>query len=261
MKIIISAILFAVVLLGCSKSEEPTQPQQGEIKMYMVDSPSGFDAVNIVVTEVSVHSVTADTVSGWTVIDSTTRTFDLLKLVNGASTILGNKKLDPGKYTQIRLKIGSGSNVVVGGQTRTLSVPGGTQTGLKLNHQFDIVANTLYELTLDFDASRSIRLTGTNQYSLVPVIRVTANVTSGTISGTVSPASAKPVVSTVAGTDTVSTAADTTSGAFKLMALPAATYNVKIAPTVTTYRDTTVTGVQVVAGQDKNLGTVTLRTR
>lgn len=255
------ALLFTLGLLACSKTEQATQPQTapGSINMFLVDRPTGFDAVNIVVTEVSVHPATADTVSGWTVIDSTTRTFDLLKLTNGASAILGNKKLDVGRYTQIRLKIGSGSNVVVNGQSRPLSIPSGAQTGLKLNHQFDIAANTLYELTLDFDASRSIRITGTNQYSLVPVIRVVANVTSGTISGTVSPASAKALVSTVAGTDTVSTAADTTSGAFKLMALPAGTYSVKISPSVTTYRDTTIVGVQVVAQQDKNLGTITLR--
>ncbi|MDP2883594.1 MAG: DUF4382 domain-containing protein [Ignavibacteria bacterium] len=255
-------LALGLFLLGCSDSDEPTAPtaSQGEIKMSLVDSPAGFDAVNIVVTEVSVHQVNADSLSGWTVIDNTTRTFDLLKLTNGASGLLGTKKLDVGKYTQIRLKIGAGSNVVVAGSSIPLEVPSGSQSGLKLNHNFDIVANTLYELTLDFDASRSLRVTG-NQYRLSPVIRVVANVTSGTVSGTASPVLARAIVSTVAGTDTLSAAADTVSGAFKLMAVPAGTYSIKVTPTAATFRDTTITGVQVVAQQDKSLGIITLRPR
>lgn len=260
--ILLYLLALGFVVFGCSNSDEPTAPSssQGEIKMSLIDSPAGFDAVNIVVTQVSVHQTNADSLTGWIVIDSTTRTFDLLKLTNGASALLGSKKLDAGKYTQIRLKIGAGSNVVVAGSSIPLDVPSGTQSGLKLNHNFDIVANTLYELTLDFDASRSLRATG-NQYRLSPVIRVAANITSGSVSGSVSPVLARAVVSTISGTDTLSAFADSVSGSFKLMAVPAGTYSVKITPSLTTYRDTTITGVQVTAQQDKSLGLITLKPR
>jgi hypothetical protein len=253
-------LALGLILFGCSSSDEPTAPviSQGEIRMTLVDAPTGYDAVNIVVTEVSVHRANADSLSGWSVIDSTTRTFDLLKLTNGASAILGTKKLDEGKYTQIRLKIGTGSNVVVAGISKPLDVAGGSHSRLKLNHNFDIVANTLYELTLDFDAARSIKPQG-NQYRLSPVIRVTANVTSGTVSGTVSPSSARASIWTIAGTDTVSANADSVSGAFKLMGIPAGTYSIRFTPSVTTFRDTTIAGVVVTAQQDKALGVVTLR--
>ena len=255
-------LLLSLILFGCSGSDEPTAPasSQGEIRMSLVDAPAGFDAVNIVVTEVSVHKAGGDSLSGWIVVDSTTRTFDLLKLTNGASGLLGTRKLDEGKYTQIRLKIGAGCNVVVAGTSTPLEVSSGIQSGLKLVHNFDIVANTIYELTLDFDASRSVRLIGV-QYRLSPVIRVVANITSGTVSGTVSPVAARAVASTTVGTDTLSASADSVSGAFKLMGVPSGTYSVKITPTVTTHRDTTITGVQVVAQQDKSLGTITLKPR
>ena len=140
--------------------------------MVLVDGPTtGIDAVNIAVREVSVHQAGADTVSGWTVIDNTTRTFNLLTLTNGASAILGEKQLNPGHYTQIRLKLGTGSAVVVEGQYYPLDVPSGAQTGLKLTHEFDIAANTLYELMVDFDAARSIHATG-KTYKLNPVLRL-----------------------------------------------------------------------------------------
>jgi hypothetical protein len=251
--------LFCFVgLLGCNDSSEgPEQATTGEIRMHLVDSPADYDAVNVVVTEVSVHASGASDTSGWAVIDSTNRTFDLLSLTNGASAILGDAALGPGHYTQIRLKIGEGSTVVVKGVSYPLSVSSGDQSGLKLNHQFDIEAGALYELTLDFDAARSItNIGGANRYSLRPVIRVVATQTSGTISGIIDPAAARAEISTTVAGDTVSTVADTT-GAFKLMALPADTYSLDVA--AQGYRDTTLSPVAVVAGRNTDVGTIALR--
>ena len=252
--------LFSLGLFGCSDDSATgnSNGAQGDIKIYLVDSPSSYDAVNIVVTEVSVHIASSDSNSGWTVINSTTRTINLLNLTNGNFDILGTSRLDVGRYTQIRLMIGTGSNVVVDGEVHPLDIPSGTQSGLKLNHQFDIEADVLYELTLDFDASRSIHVTGNGQYQLRPVIRVIANIVSGSISGIVSPASANAFVSTVAGLDTVTTYANVTSGGFTLMALPAGLYAVAIHSGNSAYADSTLTGVTVVAQQNTNIGTIAL---
>ncbi len=246
-----------VCLLGCSDSTNPSR-KAGELRVILVDAPSAFDAVNIVVNEVSVHAADADSASGWTVLSDSSRTYDLLALTNGLSQVIGDRMLDPGHYTQIRLKLGTGSTVVDGRTTYPLVVPSGLQTGLKLNHSFDIQSNTLYSLTLDFDAARSIRLVGSD-YVLSPVIRLVATQTSGTISGTILPVAAKAVASTTVGADTVSASADTTSGYFRLMALPAGTYSVHIVPGAAGFRDSTVTGVTVVAAQNTDMGTITLR--
>jgi hypothetical protein len=252
-------LLSFIALIGCSDSDSnPTgETGTGELKLYLVDSPSEFDAVNIVVTRVEVHVAGADSNSGWWVINDSTATYNLLTLTNGANAVLGDTLLPADHYTQIRLYIGVGSNVVVDGITYPLTIPSGVQSGLKLNHQFEIEPNTLYELTLDFDAESSIHQTGNEQYMLNPVIRVTANVVSGTISGIIDPASARPLIWTVAGIDTCNIYPDTLSGYFKLMALPGGTYAVHIEPT-TAYQDTTVSGVQVIAEQTTNLGTIVL---
>ena len=248
-------------LLGCSKDSGTVNSNgsQGDIRIYMVDTPDHYDAVNIVVTEVSVHIASSDSVSGWTVINATTRTIDLLHLTNGNVDLLGTSRLDVGSYTQIRLKIGTGSNVVVDGQTHPLDIPSGAQTGLKLNHQFEIEADALYELTLDFDVSRSIHVTGNDQYQLRPVIRVIANVVSGSISGVVSPSWANALVYTSVGMDTVTTYADVASGGFMLMALPAGVYSVTIYSGLNAYADSTFTGVAVVTQQNTDIGTIVLR--
>lgn len=256
-KLLLPLVVSLVVFTGCEKSTEP-QPGPGELKIYLVDSPGQFDEVNIVVKNVEVHKSDTDTITGWTTINNVPATYDLLKLRNGASAILGNAKLTPGHYTQLRLMIDSGSNVVVNGVRHNLEIPSGMESGLKLTHAFWIEADKLYELTLDFDAEKSIKELGNNKWKLQPTIRVVANVVSGTISGKVLPLDANAKVEAMVGSDTVTTLPDT-SGNFKLVALPEGTYSVKIIPTNVAYKDTTINNVTVIKQQDTNIGTITLQ--
>lgn len=256
-------LVSAGLLAGCSSdnNDSGTNPgeSQGEVKIHMVDAPAAFDAVNIVVTEVSVHQADEDSMSGWQRVREDTATYNLLELRNGASTVLGDTMLAAGHYNQIRLKIGEGSNVVVAGQTFPLVISSGAQTGIKLNHQFTIEGGATYELTLDFDAERSIHTTGTGTFMLRPTIRVVATMTSGWISGVVQPVDAHASIMAVsADSDTVTALADTTDGSFTLMAVPEGTYNLTVSATQGNYLDTTIEGVDVTARETTNIGTVTL---
>ena len=246
---------------GCSDSTSP-ETGQGQIKISMIDSPAEYDQVNIVVTRTEVHKAGVDSTSGWFIINDDTATYDLLTLKNGASVVLGDTSLDAGHYTQIRLIIGTGSNIVVDGVTYPLDVPSGGQTGIKLNHSFDIAEGQLYELLLDFDAERSIILTGSGQYKLQPVIRLVPLLISGTISGIISPATVKTIVWTFDGTDTISTVSDTTSGFFNLMALLTGSYDIYFWPApYANYRDTSITNVLIIAQQNTDLDTIILNVK
>ncbi len=254
---LVSFLTISVFLVSCSDSTSP-ETGQGQLKLIMVDAPAGYDEVNIVVTRVEVHKAGADSNSGWFVINNITATYDLLTLRNGASVILGNSSLDPGRYTQIRLIIGTGSNVVVDGVVYPLEIPSGEQTGVKLNHSFEIQSGMLYELILDFDAGRSIVLTGNNQYKLKPVIRVVPLVISGTIFGRILPVFTAGYVYAINGTDTAGTLCDPITGSFKIMALFQQSYRVEVFSVFPAYNDTTITNVLVTAKQNTDLGTITL---
>lgn len=264
MKHLTSVVAFVVITLmfnSCSKDDSPVPASggTGRLKMYLADAPSiVFDAVNIVVDRVEVHLAGADSTSGWTTINDTQYTYDLLTLRNGQTAILGNAVLAAGTYTQIRLIISTGSNVVVGGVPFSLGIPSGMQTGLKLVHEFTIQPNGTTELTFDFDAERSVNLTGNGQYMLKPVIRVQSNDVSGSVSGTVFQPDARATVWTNVGSDTVLTQADTTNGSFRLVALPQGSYSIRFVTTVAIYSDTTINGVVVSGNHDTNLGTVIL---
>jgi hypothetical protein len=257
------ALVSIFIYVGCSDQTTNVDPvdQNGRLKIHLVDSPAALDSVIICVTRVEVHRAGSDSTSGWFVINDSTRYFDLLQLTNGASAILGDTSLPAGQYTQIRLFIGDGSYVIDQGIKHDLEVPSGSQSGLKLVHQFTIEAGNLYELLLDFNVEKSIVITGNGQYKLKPTIRVTPIVISGSISGVVLPLDSQPTIWTAYGTDTITTYTDL-QGNFKLMGLLQGLYDVNIIPLDTlVYRDTVITGVQVFANQETDIGTVTLEPR
>lgn len=263
MKLLITTILLLPIVLwtGCSDDSTTVEPvaQNGRLKMYFVDSPAAFDSVIICVEKVEVHKSGNDSTSGWFVINDSTRYFDLLLLTNGASAVLGDTSLSAGQYTQIRLMIGNGSYVIDSGVRHDLEIPSGSQTGLKLTHQFTIESEKLYELVLDFNVEKSILITGNGKYKLKPTIRIMPIVISGSISGQVLPLDVQPTIWTVYGNDTISTFTDS-QGFFKLMALYQGIYDVNIIPADTMmYRDTIITGIQVIPNQETNIGLVEIQ--
>lgn len=265
-------VLFSVLVIlplfvfsSCVKDDNPAAPdpeeQTGTLVIRMTDSPIAFDSVLIRVDSVRIHVNNSDTLSsGWHTINRTRAIYNLLSLTNGVDTVIGSAPLPPGTYSQLRLYIGSGSRVVVGGVSHPLTIPSGSQSGLKLNIHATIEPSITYTLLLDFDAARSIHRTGNGGFMLRPVLRVVTTAQTGTIIGHVVPASTRPIVTAYNATDTISTMADA-SGAYTLAYLPPSSYFVSYVPTDTTYRDFTVAGVIVWAGVTTPLGTITLQPR
>ena len=249
------------LFFGCSLKNNPvTGPGNGILQVYMTDAPAAYSQVNIVIDSVQVHIATSDSLNGWYFLNSTPDTYDLLTLVNGNYAMIGKDTLTPGKYSQIRLYIGAGSNVVVNGQTYPLKIPSGIQSGLKINIDENIEAGYIYNFYFDFDANRSIVVSGTPgnpQYILNPVIRTGTTATKGIIWGTVLPDSVSSNVWAITGTDTSSTSTDGTGG-FQLIYLNPGTYSVYIAPADTAYKDTTLTNISVTASNQTNIGTISL---
>jgi len=227
------------------------------MRIQMTDAPGDFDAVHLVIREVSAHLTDAGSSSGWVVINPESTTFDLLTLRNGVFATLGAALVPAGRYTQIRLLLGPGSDVVVGGVSYPLTVPSGLQTGLKLVGTFDIAPNALTDVALDFDAQRSVLLTGAGSYMLKPVVRAVMFSSAGAISGTVLPAGIPTSVYALQAPDTLASTLAAADGSFTLSALPAGAYSVAFHPD-TAYRDTTLSGVVVTAGSTTSVGDVQL---
>ncbi len=256
---VLCCFIMALACASCSSSSSPSDPN-GQVRVTMVDAPADYDQVNIVITSVAVHQAGADANSGWIVINNASSTYNMLMLRNGESAVVGNGSLAAGHYTQIRLMVGSGCNVVVGGAPFSLDVSAQAQTGIIINQEFDVQAGGTCELLLDFNVNQSIMVMGMSQFKLFPMIRHAPASGCGTISGKIAPLLSVSAVTVLSGSDTVtSTIPDKSSGAFKLMALVQGTYTVKLTGSNAAFTDTTIANVSVSARQNTDLGIITMR--
>jgi hypothetical protein len=260
----ISAVAAVVILMtGCS-SDQASAPGYGTMTVRMTDDPGDFDQVNLVITQVSARVEDFDTDTTdvdddgeWIVLENDPDTFDLMTLQNGHFATIGSALVPAGHYTEVRLKLGSGSNVVVDGVTHPLVVPSGMQSGLKLKGSFDVPAGGVLDISLDFDAGRSIFQTGTGQYMLKPVIKILAARIAGGITGNLLPAGVNATIYAMQLPDTAGSSRAAADGHFTLAVLSAGNYDLAVRPD-SGYRDTTLFGVSVEAGLMKDVGTIQL---
>ncbi|MFH5885057.1 DUF4382 domain-containing protein [Halalkalibaculum sp. DA3122] len=251
-----------LLISGCDESGTSTNSGMGTLEVRMHDAPASYDEVNVFVERVEINR--EEDSEGWMTISEPQQTYNLLELTNGAYTVLGDTTLETGTYHQIRLILNSdGHSVVVDGEEKSMFVPSGAQTGIKLNVDAEIEEDLEYVLLLDFDASRSVVKRGQGQanpeYLLKPVINATNAAVTGNIDGTVTPVESEPVVYAIAGSDTLATTyADTTDGYFKLIGLEEGSYTVAFDPTNTDFSPEDTSGVEVTVGETNELGTIEL---
>jgi hypothetical protein len=227
---------------GGGGSATATVPQ-GTLRMALTDAPScGYDHVYVTVDRVRVHQSggAEDSEGGWQEIAlATPKRLDLLDLTNGVLEELGQTELPAGTYNQVRLVLVENSasdplaNAVqpTGAALVPLRTPSGQQSGLKLKSTFEVAADGLADLVLDFDACRSVVKAGNGgNYNLKPVLSVAKRTSTG-IQGYVSTTltlNGTTVSAQQDGTVVRSTVPDAT-GKFVLPFLTAGSYDVVIA--------------------------------
>ena len=204
--IILFLLALAIFISGCigiltTPGEDSIAPGKGKLEIYLTDASGNYkendsgtySAVNITISRIKVHLAGEDKGEWieWT-LDGETE-YNLIELEN-VSVLLSEGQLEPGKYTQIRLFI-TNPNILLyeSEEVITLVIPSADQTGIKLIHPFEIIEGEITELTIDFDAEKSVVETGNGDYKLKPVIKVTSETYSvgdlfeypGSISGSV----------------------------------------------------------------------------
>lgn len=257
-----------------TNSNEITDPSApATLRVVLTDAPGDFEAVFIDIQEIRVHrtrdaemdSSESDTVdhTEWITLTTEPQRVDLLTLRNGTTLTIGEGEIEPGHYNQMRLILGNDNEVVVDGESHYLKTPSAQQSGLKLKLDAEIEAGATYSLLVDFDAARSIVKAGNKRspagikYLLKPVLRAVNLETTGSISGAVEPFDFTTKVYTVIEEDTISTTTDD-EGTFQILGLATGNYDLTFEPDSATFRDTTLTDVEVLAGEDTDVGTVVL---
>ena len=276
-KFLVATLIATLSFVSCDNNGSNDMNTSG-IQLKLVDAEGEYEKVLVNIIDVQYNRNDGD--SGWISFEDFTlpntddplNRVDLTELVAGNTLVLTDEDIESGMLNQIRLILGEGNAVVLDGETTEipLSTPSAMQSGLKLHLNTNLEPGFSYTFILDWDVQKSIVKAGTSgNYNLKPVIRVIAEVNSGTILGRVADALETETVLMPVENATVYVYNETditfltpiastftnNEGRFVLQGLPEGNYLLKIEKTDYTLLTTTAP-IEVTKGMETNIGTI-----
>jgi hypothetical protein len=265
MKKLFFAIFTIVTMMTTSACNEiiNDNDKSGRLVVKITDDPfliSNVESASVTITKVEVRKA-SDSIpdsNPFLVVSEDTFTFNLLELRNGIVEEMLDIELPQGEYDLVRLYVYQASLKIKDGGTYNVRVPGGQQSGLKIFIKPGIIVEggLTSELLLDFDLSRSFRMTGNphkpsgiNGFIFKPVIRAVNLSSAGRIEGLVTDAEKVnlPNAQVWVEQDTiVSTAYTDNSGYYAFIGIPAGTYS--LYATKENYDTVSYADINVIAG-------------
>ena len=193
MKKLILALAIILAMLAASGAGCGEAPGTGTLALYLSDAP--LDAENVTGVYITINEIQYHMNDQWITCEEFEgpKTYNLLELTGGNSTLLGDLVLPGGHYNQIRFMLDipeMGQNPANPGcyiefadnSTEPLFVPSGGETGYKAVGEFTVPINGTVEVTADFDVRKAVHL-ASSHYILWPTIRLVVNNEAGRISG------------------------------------------------------------------------------
>jgi len=195
MKKFVLAIVVILAVLAASGVSCGEASGTGTLELYLSDAP--IDAENVTGVYITINEIQYHINDQWITCEEFEgpKTYNLLELTGGNSTLLGDLVLPGGHYNQIRFMLDApvmGQNAsnpscyieFADNSIETLFVPSGNTTGYKAVGEFVVPINGTVEVTADFDVRKAVHL-ASSHYILWPTIRLVVNNEAGRISGSI----------------------------------------------------------------------------
>ena len=184
-------VAFATVFFlgSCSSDNETNTSATSQVQFKLVDAPGDYEEVNVEIVGIVYKYDTddQDDESGWRTFTSFNGPInvDLTTLVAGNNIILADEVIEAGYLSEVRLILSDNNTLLLEGENslRNLDTPSAQQSGLKLKINQELEGGFTYSFILDWDVQNSIVETGSGKYNLKPVIRATAEASSGSANG------------------------------------------------------------------------------
>lgn len=154
----------SISLFACEK-----ESGNATLRIRMTDAPTALEEVNVDLEQVKVKFEKDST--AWVTMDTKAGVYNLLQLQNGIDTLIAQGTYPQGSdVKEIRLVLGEENCVKSNGQLYPLTIPGGSESGLKIKIGRKL-RNNVDSLLIDFDAALSIKKEG-DAYKLRPVVKL-----------------------------------------------------------------------------------------
>lgn len=259
-KNLILGLIAGVVGLGGFSSCSNDDATTSRFEVRLTDAPADYAKVLVDIQGVE-YNVSGNDAEWKSLPLSRAGVYNLLDFRNGVDTMLAGAEIAAGKISQIRLILGQNNTLVMkNGETVSMKVPSGSESGLKLNLHAELKAGIAYVLTIDFDAAKSIVSEGNGKYSLKPCLRAYEKAVSGAVAGKVTPDTLSTTVYLLK-LNTVSQKNDTIAtsivkaGSFLIGGVAEGGYTVRVAPAYK-FASKDVENVNVTIGNIFDLGVV-----
>lgn len=252
---------------SCNNNED-SNTNTAKVQLKLIDAPGDYLEVNVEIIDIQYNS--SDSEDGWVSFTPESGypiNVDLTELIAGNSLLLTDQIIPAGMLKQIRLVLSENNTLMIEGEegSRPLNTPSALQSGLKLNLNEQLEAGFSYTFILDWNVQESVVEAGNSDiYNLKPVIKVNAEVNSGSISGKVIEMIAEVETAMENVTVEVYTTADVlvtdsltdVDGNFLIQGLEAGNYKLKI--TRELYQEYISTEIIVTVGDIQDAGIIEL---
>ena len=253
-------VAFSAVFIACSDNNDANS-DYGRLTVQLTDAPFPHDLVveaNVTIFKVDVR-YKGNLQLGEQAIDSADTTIEtdqgkpfvvlmenevqvnLLELTNGVTKTLVDTDVPVGTYDLIRVYVKGINVVLTNGMTYDLTIPSGSQTGIKIfiKPGLAVSGGLSSDLLLDFDVSKSFVAKGEEQnitgFNFKPVIKASNLSTAGTLIGSITAVEQDSIIS-IEGAQVAVFVADTlntttfsdVNGGYMIMGLDSGYYNVEV---------------------------------
>jgi hypothetical protein len=170
LRVLLCIVVSSVIFVGACGDDEASAVETGIIILGVTDRPDE-DISAIVVTanliEGNVRNPETENQSDWQTLLDVEKSFDLIE-VAGVEEILGETEIPAGIYNQIRMHVKS-VVVTLNGKDIEAKVPSGI---IKLVRPIEIKAEEETVVTFDFDAEKSVVVTGAGDVIFKPTVKL-----------------------------------------------------------------------------------------
>lgn len=161
--------MLGLLFVACSKDGNDNATT---LKVRMTDAPYNAEEVNVEIQSVMVKFRNdPDSTKGWATLNTNAGIYNLLALQNGIDTLLAVGVIPTNDVKEIRFVLGSSNSIKIAGITYPLTIPSGSESGLKIKVNKKL-SGPVDSLLIDFDAALSIKQNGAGDYHLKPVLKV-----------------------------------------------------------------------------------------
>ena len=163
-RLLLVPVIFLSFTFSCKEKEIKFSP----VHFYLMDSPSGFDSINIHIKKIEANVITDSAV--WVPVNTKDTMVNVFHLQDSITLQVAHDNVPMGLLKRIRFILGNDNSVVVKGISYPLQLPATGSPALLID--IDKKLNEVFNgFILDFDASQSI-IEDSGSYRLEPVIKL-----------------------------------------------------------------------------------------